>query len=198
MTIAGSQAEVAQDRELVSAFLRARDEEAFRSLYRSHTPRLYRIAYRLLRGDPQTAEELIQNVWIRAVGRLPDFRWDSSLRTWLTGILINCVREAERERQPLRAVTQQPLEASMDPPAGPERIDLERAVAGLPDGYREILVLHDIEGYSHREIAGLLGINEGTSKSQLSQARHAVRRRLGWNRRAVDGEEAQQDDHRTE
>ncbi len=188
------------DRGLVSAFLRSRDERAFRELYRAHTPALHRIARRLHRGDVQAADDIIQTTWIRAIKRLEGFRWRSSLRTWLTGILINCSRETRREQRLPEALGEDGPGGGLSGDTGnvPERIDLERAVASLPDGYREVLILHDIEGYGHREIAGLLGINEGTSKSQLSHARAAVRVRLGRQQPARPREEEPADDHRTE
>jgi len=183
-------------------FLGSRDEAAFLALYRAHTPPLYRIARRLLRGNAQGAEELVQTTWIRATGGLHRFRWGSSLRTWLTGILINCSRETLREQTAARDARHgEPEfsgEAAARPGSAPERLDLERAIDSLPDGYREVLVLHDIEGYSHREISGWLGINEGTSKSQLSRARNAVRHRLGLKRRHESSGEARRDDDQSE
>ncbi len=173
---------------MVEAFLLSRDEEAFRLLYRRHAALLYRVSYRLLRGDEVGAEEAVQDVWVRAIGLLPAFRWDSSLSTWLTGIAINRCREMIRTIRsgPLAATAAPSDVASSDTPmaggeTGPARVDLQRAIARLPDGYREVLVLHDVEGYSHEEIAGMLGISAGTSKSQLSRARRAVRERLTDN-----------------
>jgi len=170
---------------LVAAFLRSRDEEAFRRLYHGHAALLYRLSYRLLGGDAAGAEEAVQDVWVRAIRLLPEFRWDSSLSTWLAGIAINRCREMIRTtRSGPRAVAADPVDTSSgDAPvagggAGPERVDLQRAIAGLPEGYREVLVLHDVEGYSHEEIAGMLGIRTGTSKSQLSRAWRSVRERL--------------------
>jgi len=187
------------DRGLVSAFLGSRDEGAFRALYRAHTPALHRIARRLQRGDTRAADDVIQTTWIRAIGRLEEFRWRSSLRTWLIGILINCSRESLRERSGPAASREDGTgaRAPLEHETRPERIDLERAIAALPDGYRDVLILHDIEGHGHREIAGLLGISEGTSKSQLSHARAAVRARLGRRQPARPREEETSDDDRT-
>jgi len=147
----------------------------FRALYRAHTPALHLLALRLLGGAHADAEDAIQEAWIRAVRALPDFRWHSSLRTWLCGIAINCCREILRRRKPL-------LDAAdaADPPAPPaQSMGLESLVQSLPDGYREVLVLHDVEGYTHEEIATLLHIAAGTSKSQLSRARAVLRKTLG-------------------
>jgi RNA polymerase sigma-70 factor, ECF subfamily len=165
------------DRALVNRIVAARDEQAFRELYRRHTPALFRIAARL---GPCTdaAEDLVQETWIRAVDRLARFEWRSRLETWLVGILLNRIREARRADA--RAAPS-PLDLHSLPAALvsiDERLDLASAVAELPEGYRSLIVLHDIEGYSHEEIADLLGIAVGTSKSQLSRARRALRRWL--------------------
>ena len=112
--------------------------------------------------------------------RLPDFRWESSLRTWLVGITLNVcrdiVRRRIRERERLGPRSLEEAGSGFRRDVG--SLDLERAIAALPQGYREILVLHEIEGYTHEEIAGLLGIDAGTSRSQLSRARGALRSRL--------------------
>lgn len=136
-------------------------------------------------GRETEAEEIVQETWIRAVRGLPGFEWRSTLRTWLTGIAVNCLRERlRRQRRRPGPSVRDPAEMAQ-PGAGPtatasaQRIDLERAIAGLPDGYREVLILHDIQGYTHAEIAGLLGIAPGTSKSQLARGRRALRRMLG-------------------
>jgi RNA polymerase sigma-70 factor (ECF subfamily) len=149
-------------------------------LYRAHTPSLFRLAVRILgRGGPD-AEEAVQNTWMRAVQGLHSFRWESSLRTWLAGITIHACREILRARTREKAMMGTPssVEPAMPEPMPGAKIDLERIVAGLPDGYREILVLHDIEGFTHEEIARLLHIEPGTSKSQLSRARRLLRASL--------------------
>lgn len=168
------------DRRLVSEFVRFGDEAAFRGLYRRHTPALFRLTARIV-GAERSAEDALQVTWIRAAENLHRFRWESSLRSWLTGIALNCCRELLRRE---RRTETDALDESVypEPPAGRQRdglrIDLERAVAALPGGYREVLILHDVEGYTHMEIGELLGIEPGTSKSQLSRARRALRKRL--------------------
>ena len=120
---------------------------------------------------------------MRAAPRLADFRWESALPTWLAGILVRCSQEARRSRSRSEELDAwervEEREARAHPPDGGRawrtRIDLERALAALPDGFREVLVLHDVEGYTHEEIAALLAIETGTSKSQLSRARSRVR-----------------------
>ena len=165
------------------AFVATRAEEPFRLLFRRHTPALLRLAQRLLGGDLAAAEDAVQGVWIRATTRLQDFRFESRLRTWLCGFVINRCREVLRSRGAgvFAALPEEALEP-LGLPAGEARaasaVDLERAVLGLPDGYRAVFVLHDVVGLTHREIAGRLEIEEGTSKSQLFLARRALRRRL--------------------
>jgi len=164
------------DRDLVRLFLRHRGEQAFRVLYRRHSPYLFELVLRLSRRNLEDAQEVHQNTWIRAVSGLDGFRWQSSLRTWLTGIALNCWREQQRRRGPFQPLHAEELLEGPEPPrlnGEYHTIDLERAIARLPDGYRE--VLHDLEGYTHAEIGGLLGIEAGTSKSQLHRARRAVR-----------------------
>jgi RNA polymerase sigma-70 factor (ECF subfamily) len=161
-----------EDRELVEKFLRSRDESSFRQLYRLHTPALYALALRFMSGSSADAEDVIQETWIRAAERFSGFRWESSLRTWLCGIVINCSRDLQsklkRHEISPETITHQNFISS----------DLERLIHKLPAGYREVLVLHDIEGYTHQEISVHLGIQEGTSKSQLFQARKWLRERL--------------------
>jgi RNA polymerase sigma-70 factor (ECF subfamily) len=174
---------VREDRELADAVARFGDEAAFRTLYRRHTAALYRLALRLGGGDGPWAEELVQRTWIGAVEGLRSFAWRSSLSTWLGGIAVNCARELWRETR-TRAETgldegREPLPTSaLRAPGAEDRLDLERAIERLPAGYREVFVLHDVEGYTHEEIGGLLGIETGTSKSQLSRARQRLRAAL--------------------
>ncbi len=162
------------DLALVRQFLRSRGEDAFRSLYRIHTPALYALALRLAGGDAGEAEDLVQESWLRAVRALSTFRAESTLRSWLCGFLVNVRRE--RIRTAWRIV-----EAPVDDAIAPngvvtdDALDLERAIAGLPEGARDIFVLHDVHGYTHEEIAGMLGIVVGTSKSQLNRARSLLR-----------------------
>jgi RNA polymerase sigma-70 factor (ECF subfamily) len=165
------------DRTLVTRFLAARDEEAFLAIYRRHAAGVYGLALRLAGGVEAEAQDVAQEAWVRAVRLLPSFRWGSSLRTWICGIAVNVWRERRRAfgREGSRDVASTEPSAFADAGA---RIDLARAVAELPAGSREILLLHDIEGFTHKEIAGLLEIEEGTSKSQLSRARASLRTAL--------------------
>lgn len=177
--------EATLERDLADRFCRAGDEAAFRALYQAHTPRLYRVARRLLGAGDAATEDVIQESWIAAARSLASFRWESSLATWLTGIVINRCRQSRRQRERTT-----PLESAFDHGAaegGELRLDLERALMELPPGYREVLMLHDVEGFTHEEIGRILGIEAGTSKSQLSHARRTLKARLGL---AVGGRQA--------
>lgn len=159
------------DREAVDRFLRHRDERSFLTIFRAHTPALMMMALRLTRGSQADAEDAVQETWMRAMAALPRFAWRSSLRTWLCGFVVNCCREISRKGPPPAQV---PRDARDD-----IGIDLERAIAELPEGAREVFVLHEIHGLTHEEVGDVLGIEAGTSKSQLHHARHALRRFLG-------------------
>ena len=158
----------------------AGDEGAFRDLYRAHTPTMYRLALRMTAGSDSAAEDVVQEAWARAVRALSGFEHRSALRTWLHGIVTRCALERIR-RERVHAGGSADTDGLPDPhPASDGRhLDLERAFEALPPGYRTIVVLHDIEGYTHERIGELLGVTAGTSKSQLSRARAWLRRALG-------------------
>lgn len=151
------------------------DDAAFRALYRRHTPVLYAFALRL-QGNADDANDVVQESWIRAVRALRHFAGKSSVRTWLSGIVLNCCRERWAARGDSLDVVPDVLPAPAE--HADLRLDLERAIAALPTGYRAVVVLHDIEGYTHEEIAARLGVEPGTSRSQLARARRDLRRRL--------------------
>ena len=166
-----------EDRKLVDHFLKTRSESAFLSLYEAKTPHLYRMALRLTQ-DPNQSEELIQEMWVAAIRKLETFEWRSELKTWLIGILINLSRAKRKQKErevELSEIHEQTPAASI---SYATVHDLESAIAELPPGYRQTIILHDIEGYKHREIAELLDISEGTSKSQLFHARKMLREYL--------------------
>ena len=157
--------------------LKSRDEGSFRALYARHSPALYALALRLLADRTHDADDVLQECWIRAVARLRDFAWQSQLRTWLAAILVNCCRELWR-------ASREELDGDLADLIAPNedvavRIDVTTALARLPAGYRAVLVLHDVAGFTHEEIAQQLDIETGTSKSQLSRARRAMRGLLG-------------------
>jgi RNA polymerase sigma-70 factor (ECF subfamily) len=158
----------------------AGDETAFRTLYRLHADDLFRFALWLSDGVDDVAEELVQETWVRAVRALPDFEGRSSLKTWLCAIATRCAHEDRRRHASERRKRENaPRSESAPAPPVPARLDLRSAIRALPQGFRTVLVLHDVEGFRHDEIAELLGISAGTSKSQLSRARRRVREMMG-------------------
>lgn len=168
------------DRELAGEYLRSRSEPAFREIYRRHSPSVFGLALRLSGYRREEAEEAVQETWIRACRKLPGFRWESSLRTWLCSIAVMCLRERRRaaSRRPEEELPSGDLPMEAPRAQGGDALDLERAIASLPEKFRHVLILRDIQGYTHREIGRLLEINPGTSKSQLFRARRAVRQAL--------------------
>jgi RNA polymerase sigma factor (sigma-70 family) len=158
----------------VDAVVRRGDESSFDALYDRHTPYLYRLALRLQGGDAAAAADLVHDSWVAAAPKLAEFAWHSALRTWLAGFVVNHARRAWRDAPP--AATHHDLveEPAFDT-AVLARIDVERALTTLPAGARQILVLHDLEGWTHPQIAEQLSIDPGTSKSQLSRARALLR-----------------------
>ena len=156
----------------------AGDQDAFQALYREHAGRVYALCLRLS-GDRAAAEELTQDVFVRVWQKLRTFRGDSAFSTWVYRLATNVALMAQRSRT-RREHRVNPVEdpaiydRGVAPTAG-ERIDLEQALARLPNGAREVFVLHDIDGYGHAEIGRLLGIAEGTSKAQLFRARRLLR-----------------------
>jgi RNA polymerase sigma-70 factor (ECF subfamily) len=165
------------DRELASAFLGRKDEDAFRELFRRHTPAVHAFCVRFLGERSRLAEDVVQETWLRAATHLSGFGWRSSLRTWLIGIAANCAREARRRDSKGGPLVPGPLEPTPLEPTPDRDLDLEQALRALAAGYREVLVLHDIGGFTHPEIAELMGIEVGTSRSQLFRARRALRAR---------------------
>jgi RNA polymerase sigma-70 factor (ECF subfamily) len=182
--LAGSRTVQRQPAEADALVARAKagDEEAFEALYRSHVARVFALALRLT-GDRGQAAELVQDTFVRAWEALPRFRGDSALGTWLHRIAVNVLlesRRAEGRRLKRVVLTEEPAELERPAPeASPgTRMDLEQAIAGLPQGARVVFVLHDVEGYEHREIGRMTGIAEGTSKAQLFRARRLLREAL--------------------
>lgn len=156
------------------------DRRAFERLYRRHVARIHSLARRML--GPDEADEATQDAFVRAWTKLGSFRGESAFGTWLYRLALNVLlaRRAELGRARRRYVGEDELpEVPGRREARPElRIDFARALERIPDGAREVLVLHDVEGYKHEEIATMLGINAGTSKSQLHRARMMMRTHL--------------------
>ena len=167
------------DAELVSR-CRNGDVGAFEVLYRQHAPRLYSLASRMA-GSVDEGEDLLQEIFLQAYRKLGSFKGDAALGTWLYRLAINHCLDFVRSRQAKNTKVTETLddESSFEPAAPREtpiaRLDLERAIASLPEGCRAAFVLHDVEGFDHREVGHILGIAEGTSKSQVFKARMKLR-----------------------
>lgn len=132
------------DRELVERIVARKDESAFRELYRRHTPALFAIAVRL-RGDADPSpEELVHDAWVRAADTFARFEWRSGLATWLTGILVNRIREAWREAARFESDAAEAADHPTPDIPLDDRIDLARAIALLPAGYRTVIVFRGI------------------------------------------------------
>jgi len=172
----------AADLEL-AARCRAGDAGAFEELYRQHARRLFSLVVRMI-GSVDDAEDLLQEVFLQAHRKLSGFRGDSALGTWLYRLTMNHCLDHLRARQVrMNRATESLDEEGAEEPTAPapvvhavvSRLDLERAIKMLPDGARAAFLLHDVEGFEHREIAQILGISEGTSKSQVHKARMKLR-----------------------
>ncbi len=160
---------------------------AFEEIYRQHVGRVYALCLRMS-GDPGEAAELVQDAFVRAWEKLDTFHGSSAFSSWLHRLTVNVVlgRWRARGRQRERVVAIDELTgdgcAGRDALQVPERrttIDLERAIAALPTGARTVFVLHDVEGYGHKEIAEMTGLATGTCKAQLHRARRLLREALG-------------------
>ena len=161
------------------------DAAAFEQLYRDHVGRVYALCLRMT-ADPARAEELSQDVFLRAWNKLATFRGDAAFSTWLHRLAVNVVlaeRRSQGKRWARLVMTDDmaPFEGSgPEPaPAAPEAMDLENAISLLPEGARTVFVLYAIEGYRHDEIAEMTGTAVGTSKAQLHRARKLLREALG-------------------
>ncbi len=161
------------------------DAAAFEALYRRHSRRIYAVLWRLAGGQAARAEDLVQESFIRAWQALPAFRFESAFSTWLHRLAVNTAlmelrsRAGGVDRETDDAVLEHLATGDTAGPRIGDQLDLERAVATLPERARAVLVLHDIEGWKHQEIATELGMAVGSSKAQLHRARSLLRTRLG-------------------
>ena len=176
----------------LAARCRTGDLAAFEELYRSHSQRLYAVAYRML-GQAEDAEDMLQEIFLLAFRKLQTYKGDSSLGTWLYRLGVNACLDRLRSKARRNDQQTEWLDGEIPPAAATtaddgfsvvSRLDLERALRELPAGCRAAFLLHDVEGFEHREIATMLGIAEGTSKSQVHKARHRLR---GLLHRATTG-----------
>ena len=167
----------------LAARCRAGDADAFEELYRQHARRLFSLVLRMI-GSADDAEDLLQEVFLQAHRKLAGFRGESTLGTWLYRLTMNHCLDHLRGRQSKmnRATDSIDEENAAEPaahapavPSAISRMDLERAIETLPEGCKTAFLLHDVEGFEHREIAEILGVSEGTSKSQVHKARMKLR-----------------------
>jgi len=156
------------------------DAAAFERLYRNHVARVHSLARRMM--GTEAADELTQDVFVRAWQKLGTFRGNAAFSTWLHRLAVNVIL-VRRRRRTIGRERYGGDETAADsreirPSDAETRVSFERGLATLPDGAREVLVLHDVEGYKHREIAAMLGVTDGTSKAQLHRARMLMRAHL--------------------
>ena len=169
------------DTDAVDATLAASgDASAFERLYRAHVARIHSLVRRML--SDQETDEVAQDIFVRAWQKLGTFRGEAAFGTWLHRLAINVIL-GRRETLGIRRQRYHEGDAILDMVPSREAqvemtMDFENAIEQLPDGARRVFVLHDVEGYRHEEIASMLGVATGTSKSQLHRARMALRRHL--------------------
>ena len=158
------------------------DELAFRTLYDRNVDRVYRLAFRMA-GHDDMARDFTQETFVRAYQRLDQFRGDAAFSTWLHSIAVsvslNGIRRMDRHRKREREMDAAAHVGTREPEARPHlRERLRKAIDALPDIYRTVFLMHDLEGYKHDEIAAFLDVAEGTSKARLSRARAKLREAL--------------------
>ena len=164
------------------------DLAAFEALFASHGPRMKSVALNML-GNRSDAEDAVQEAFLRAYRSRASFRQDASLWTWVYRILLNTCRDIGRRRV---SHAEAPLDddPALDRPARavdhPLRLALKRALGDLSPIYREVFVLCEVEGHTHREVAAILDIPEGTSKGRLFEARQQLKARLRQSRTTAD------------
>jgi len=168
-----------EDNELVK-LARTGDGGAIRTLYQRHARRVFAVVRRMA-GDDALAEDWAQEAWVRVIRALPTFRGESQFSTWLHRIAVNSALHGRRSRE-RKAGRETVMDDSYAArPTGGDallKLKLEQAMDRLPEGMRRVLVLHDVEGYTHEEIGEMLGVNPGTCKSQLFKARAKMRNLL--------------------
>ncbi|HEY0036161.1 MAG TPA: RNA polymerase sigma factor [Longimicrobium sp.] len=184
---------IMEDLELIEQ-AKEGDAGAVRALYQRHASRVYSVVRRLA-GDDSLAEDWAQDAWLRAIRALPTFRGESAFTTWLHRIAVNSALHGRRSRE-RRTGREAPMDDEVMASVRPQgdnallRMRLEKAMERLPEGMRRVLVLHDVEGYTHEEIGEMLGINPGTCKSQLFKARARMRALLSPAPTPAEGVEA--------
>jgi RNA polymerase sigma-70 factor (ECF subfamily) len=158
------------------------DEGALRALWTRHAPHIDLVVRRMVGGDADLAADIAQEVWIQIFRALPSYRGDSQFSTWAHRIAVNRTLNALRKTRRLENVETEVTEDSASVEPDHDRMfvaqSIEEAAAKLSPGARAVFMLHDVEGYTHEEIAEELGITSGGSKSQLFKARGKLRKLL--------------------
>ncbi|HEX6309967.1 MAG TPA: sigma-70 family RNA polymerase sigma factor [Longimicrobiales bacterium] len=170
------------DRELIERVL-AGDGRAERALYDAHVDRVFRLCYRLANGDASRAQDFTQETFVRAFDRLREFRYEAALSTWLhriaVSVALNGMRRVKRWHERETSLEDAPEPGAVEARAEPDlKAKLRRAIAALPEHYRVVFVMYDMEGYTHDEIGAALELPAGTSKARLSRARAKLRESL--------------------
>jgi RNA polymerase sigma-70 factor (ECF subfamily) len=180
------------------------DSSAFERLYRMHSRRVYSLCLRMV-GNTAEAEDLTQEAFLQLFRKISSFRGESAFSTWLHRLSVNVVlMKLRKKRMPETSLEEatEPDEESGGPrrdfgtadlqlTGSVDRVHLQRAVEQLPPGYKAIFVLHDVQGYEHNEIAGIMGCSIGNSKSQLHKARMRLRELLHETLRSEAREQRQ-------
>jgi RNA polymerase sigma-70 factor (ECF subfamily) len=167
--------------------------EAFEFLYHAHKRRIYSLCLRMT-GNQAEAEDLTQEAFLQVFRKISTFRGEAAFSTWMHRLAVNLVLMRHRKKgiptlsleEPIESDSGESRQRDVGAPdlalvGSVDRLTLERAIQALPDGYRKVFVLHDVEGYEHQEIAEMIGCSVGNSKSQLHKARMKLRDLLGGN-----------------
>jgi RNA polymerase sigma-70 factor (ECF subfamily) len=178
-----TEASIGDDERLLIAKVQQGDRGAARTLYDAHARRIHRLVFRLC-GDEEMARDYTQDTFVRVFQKLSTFRGESAFATWVYRIAVTVTLNGMRKERRLRRYSDD-LDVAAELPAAPSstiepdlRARLASAIEALPESCRVSVILHDIEGYTHLEIAGMLGIAEGTSKARLFDARNRLRKAL--------------------
>lgn len=174
-----------EERRLIERVL-AGDPSAERALYEAHVDRVHRLCFRLASGDADLAQDFTQETFLRAFDRLDRFRGESALSTWLHAIAVsvslNGMRKVKRQREretELEVADATGTVAAVQRMAEPDlKTRLRHAISRLPEPYRVVFLMYDVEGYTHEEIGAVLEMPTGTSKARLSRARARLRQEL--------------------
>ncbi len=164
-----------ESNDALVARARAGDRAAYEGLYRQHAPWLLPMLWRLTGGDRGRAEELLQDTFVQAWQKLDQLREPARFGGWLKQTAIHLGLSDRRRLRPIEEAAALDTLVDIEPPWPASDLDLERAIAGLPERARQVLVLFCLEGYRHEEIAALLGVEVGTSKAQLHRARSLLK-----------------------